>query len=214
MPAWLGPALAAGIGLFGGERQNRSNENRDEENRQFQTSERLAAESFSERMRNTEWQAGVADMEAAGLNPALAYSKGGASAPTSSGGSGGVTPAQNTASSAMDLIRGVQQARLLESQIGKTRAETNSTIQDEWIKRATNTFLMGLEGDQDQTWLRRRIKAGIRGAESTNELTRSRVDILGPKREIMEQLDDAMRPLFETLGSGLRGATNMLTRGR
>lgn len=214
MPAWLGPAIAATAGLFGQERTNRQNAERDDTNRRHQTSERMAAESFSERMRNTEWQAGIADMEAAGVNPALAYSRGPASAPTSSGSSGGTTPANNSVTSALQLMQGVQQLRLIESQVGKTMAERDSTIQDEWLKRATNTFLMGYEGGDRENLLRRRLRAGIAGAEASNELTRSRTDILGPKREIMDQLDDALRPLFQSLGNGLSRATNLLTRGR
>lgn len=65
------PGLIAGVGsLVGGYMANRGKRKEAEKDRNFQ-----------QKMSDTSWQRGVADMKAAGLNPALAYGKGGASTP-------------------------------------------------------------------------------------------------------------------------------------
>jgi len=66
-------AIPAVASIIGGRNANRARRKEAKKNRAFQ-----------ERMRNTQWQAGLADMEQAGLNPALAYSQGGAASPSGS----------------------------------------------------------------------------------------------------------------------------------
>lgn len=66
----IGPIIAAGGSLAGslwGNRQKRQEAQKDRD--------------FQERMSSTSWVRGKADMEAAGINPALAYARGGASTP-------------------------------------------------------------------------------------------------------------------------------------
>jgi len=101
-------AISAIGGFFGAERANAANRREAQRNRDFQ-----------ERMRNTQWQAAVADMQAAGINPALAYSQGGAQSPSGSV----AAPAHDSVSSAMQGMMARQQIRLMESQISKTSFE-------------------------------------------------------------------------------------------
>ncbi len=140
----IGAAVAGGLSLIGG---NAANKNRSKEaaldrtfqgeqagrSMQFERQEAQTQMQFQERMRNTEWQAAVADMEKAGINPALAYSQGGASSPGGSAGSGDagggsrasqediLTPA---VSSALMFKRTMAEIDAINAGVAKTREET------------------------------------------------------------------------------------------
>lgn len=112
---FIWPALiGGGLSLLGGIMGNRNRSNEAVKNRAFQ-----------ERMRNTEWQAGVADMEKAGLNPALAYSQGGASSPSGSlaGQQDVISPA---VSSGMAAKRLNEEINAIKATVQKTKAETDA----------------------------------------------------------------------------------------
>lgn len=107
----VGDAVTGILGIGGQASANAANARQAQLNREFQ-----------ERMSSTAWQRGVKDMRAAGLNPALAYEKGGASSPSGSTAQMESTTA-GVSSSALQASQIASGNRLADANARKAGAE-------------------------------------------------------------------------------------------
>lgn len=137
--ALIGTGVSAIAGFLGGERANDRNSREAQRNRDFQAGEARTNRDFQERMRNTEWQAAVEDMRRAGVNPALAYARGGASSPGGSMASGSqAAPSHDSVSSAMQGVRLANETRMMKESIRKVSAEAETAEQLAVREKARN----------------------------------------------------------------------------
>lgn len=123
--------LESGLNLYGQDQANKTNKAIADDANASSALQAQKQMDFQERMSNTSYQRGMEDMKKAGLNPILAHSQGGASAP--SGAMGDVKTAKieplavsGLSSSAMSAANTALQMRRDDSTIANTDVDTTA----------------------------------------------------------------------------------------
>lgn len=205
----IAPALLAGIpsvvgavsGFFGQKSANKANRVEADKSR-----------AFSERMRNTEWQSAVADMTAAGINPALAYSSGGASSPQGAVAGRQESEAGEGLSSALAVKTAQEQFKVLEAQKENLQAQRGKTMYERdilGVQRSEAQSRMGFyfNGNGTPTAKMRELLSQEHGAKMANG-ARSVTEL--SLARLREPEMAAMAKLFERMGEGGKGLQQIM----
>ncbi|QGH72659.1 MAG: putative minor capsid protein [Microviridae sp. ctbuH30] len=177
LPMLGAAAISGGMDLAGQMMTNAQNIRLAHEAQDFNRQEAEKNRDWQERMSNSAYQRATADMRAAGINPMLAYMKGGASTPGGAQASGVVARVENAlgrgVSSAVAAANTAKELESKDAGIGLTNASADVARQDAKLKEVS-AAKAGLEvealastlGAIKREGVAREKRAGVESAEA------------------------------------------------
>lgn len=176
--AIIGAATSAVAALASSISNRRFQKKTMREQNEFNSNEAQITREWNQQMDNTKYQRQVADMQAAGVNPALAMNGGvttqATSNATASSGSG--IPGGLDLSSVMQMAVQMQQLKLqkklIDSQANKNNADANKTNKEtSWIDQLNSANIDKIRADIDKAF------SDISVNDSTIELNGHKIDM-------------------------------------
>lgn len=193
----VGSAIGGALSLFGGLSANKASAEQAQINRDFQAGQSA-----------TSYQRAVADMQAAGLNPMLAYSQGGASTPSGSVAqqSDVVTPA---VSSAKDVGLARQNLNNMQATEDLTKNQTKATVQ-----QAQKTYMDTIRTLELLPWEKQVMNSQIQQNTANARVANINADLGAtelPGKKNNQAIDETwfgkyVRPVLKDVVSGLTSA--------